>query len=171
MKARIVDYLFVRNGKGRLTLDLEEDFRSGYERLAGADVDITIKKYSDPRTLKANAYLWTLITAIGNRMRKDKEAVYLDMLKAYGQAGAVSVKKKWCKQFERSTKYYEYLGESELNGEPWRHYRIWVGSHEYDREEFSILLDGVINEARQLGIETRPREEVESMLDELERTK
>ena len=168
MKAHIVDYLFVRNGKGRLTIDLADDFRQQYDKLKDADIDISIKKFSDPRTLRANAYLWTLIGEIGNRMRLSKEKVYFDMLKSYGQVGAVSVQKKWSRQFERTNKYIEYLGESELNGEPWRHYKFWIGSHEYSKDEFSILLDGVIQEAKQLGIETRPWEEIDSMLKELE---
>ena len=168
MKGRIIDYLFVRNGKGRITIDLEEDFRTQYEKLNGSDVEVTIKKYTEPRTLRANAYLWALIKEIGNKMRMSKEDVYFDMLKAYGQVGAVSVQKKWSRQFERANKYIEYLGESTLNGEPWRHYRYWIGSHEYNRDEFAILLDGVVQEAKNLDIPVRPQEEIDSMLRELE---
>ena len=165
MKGKIIDYLFVRNGKGRITVDVEEDFRKKWEDLHDRDVDIIIKRYSEPRTLKANAYLWTLITEIGNRLRIDKEDVYVDMLKHYGQGGSVSVQEDYALRFERTNKYTEFLGMSELNGKNWWHYRFWVGSHEYNREEFSILLDGVIQEAKQLGIEIRPKEEIDSMLD------
>ena len=168
MKGRIIDYLFIRNGKGRLTLDLDEDFRRGWDKLHDKDVEISIKKYSEPRTLRANAYLWTLITEIGNALRKDKEEVYVDMLKHYGQGGAIAVQSKFALQFERTNKYTEFLGMSELNGKMWWHYRFWVGSHEYNREEFSILLEGVIQEAKQLGIEIRPKDEIEAMLNDME---
>lgn len=168
MKGRIIDYLFVRSGRGRLTLDIDEDFRQKWEQLHEKDVDISIKKYSEPRTLKANAYLWILITEIGNRLRIDKDEVYFNMLKAYGQGGAISVKEDYALKFERTNKYTEFLGMSELNGKSWWHYRFWVGSHEYNRDEFSILLDGVIQEARQLGIEIRPQEEIDSMLNDME---
>ena len=170
MKGRIIDYLWIRNGKGRITVDVEEDFRQKWDALHDKDVDIIIKKYSEPRTLRANAYLWTLVTEIGNRLRMSKEDIYEEMLKSYGQGGAVSVQAKHADKFERTNKYTELLGESELNGIQWKHYRFWVGSHEYNRDEFSILLDGVIHEARQLGIEIRPQEEIESMLKELEET-
>lgn len=168
MKGRIVDYLFIRSGKGRLTLDIDEDFRQKWEQLHDKDVDVTVKKYSEPRTLRANAYLWILITEIGNRLHEDKDEVYFDMLKAYGQGGAVSVQSEYALRFERTNKYTEFLGISELNGRLWWHYRFWVGSHEYNRDEFSILLDGVIKEARQLGIEIRPQDEIEAMLEDLE---
>lgn len=153
---------------GRLTVELEEDFRYKYDKLHDADIDITIKKYSEPRTLKANAYLWALVTQIGNALRKSKEEVYFDMLKAYGQGGAVSVKAKYAERFERSNKYTEPLGVSELNGEIFHHFRFWVGSHEYSKDEFALLLDGVIQEAKNLDIEVRPQEEIDSMLKELE---
>ena len=169
MKGKISDYLFISSKRGRLTLDIEQDFRNSYDRLKDADIDITIKKYSEPRTLKANAYLWTLLTEIGNRLRYSKEDIYFDMLRRYGQGGAASVQKRFAEKFERTNKYFDRLGESELNGAEWVHYRFWVGSHEYNREEFSILLDGVVYEAEQLGIETKPKEEIESMLKEYER--
>ena len=168
MKGRIFDYLLARNGKGRLTIDLEEDFRYQYDKLKDVDIDISIKKYSEPRTLRANAYLWALLTQIGNALRESKEEVYFTALKCYGQGGAVSVKAKYAERFERSNKYTEKLGVSELNGEIFHHYRFWVGSHEYNRDEFAILLDGVIQEAKNLGIEVRPQEEIDSMLKEFE---
>ena len=163
MKGRIADYLRIGQ-KGRITIDIEQDFQ--YDKFKDKDIELTIKKYSDPRTLKANAYLWTLIQEIGNRLRYSKEEIYFDMLRRYGQGGAASVKKKFAERFERSQPYIEKLGESDLNGETFVHYRFWVGSHEYNREEFSILLDGVIQEAKDLDIEVRPKEEIESMMRE-----
>lgn len=168
MKGRLVDYILGRDGRSRLTIDLTDDFRNGWDKLHDKDVEISIKKYSEPRTLRANAYLWTLITEIGNALRKDKEEVYEDMLHSYGQGGAVSVQEEFALNFERMNKYTEFLGMSELNNKTWWHYRFWVGSHEYNREEFSILLDGVIQEAKQLGIEVRPKEDIESMLNDME---
>lgn len=168
MKARISGFQFLGFRKGRLVLDLDGDFRNAYDRLKDCDVEVAIEKYSESRTLKANAYLWVLVTRIANALRESKEDIYLDMLKAYGQGGAVSVEAKFANDFERTYKYREYLGESELKGKVFKHYRFWVGSSEYSKDEFAILLDGVIQEAKNLGIETRPQEEIASMLAEME---
>ena len=168
MKARIVDFALSFSRKQRLTLEIEGDFRGTYDKLKDSPVEITVKKYTDPRTQKANRYLWTLLNEIGNALRESKEEIYFDMLRAYGQGGAVSVEERFAPDFERTYKYHEYLGSSDLNGKTFKHYRFWVGSSEYNREEFSILLDGVIREAKQLGIETKPREEIESLLKEFE---
>ena len=90
------------------------------------------------------------------------------MLKAYGQGGSVSVEEKFASDFERTYKYHEFLGESELKGKMFKHYRFWVGSSEYSKEEFAILLDGVIQEAKNLEIEVRPQDEIDSLLSEME---
>ena len=40
-----------------------------------------IEEYKEKRSLNANNYAWVLITQIGNKLRKSKEEVYLQMLK------------------------------------------------------------------------------------------
>lgn len=168
MKAQIVDFSLSFNRKQRLTLELDGDFRKQFDKLHDKPVDFTVKKFSEHRTMTANAYLWVLLTEIGNALRESKEDIYFDMLKSYGQGGAVSVEERYAEQFEKSYKYHEAIGESKLNGKTFKHFRFLVGSSEYDREEFSILLDGVVREAKNLGIETKPKEEIESLLKEYE---
>jgi hypothetical protein len=168
MKARIVDFALSFSKKQRLTLELDADFRNQFDKLHDKDIEVTIKQYSDSRTLRANAYLWVLITEIANVLRESKEDIYLDMLKQYGQGGAVSVDERFEANFRRTYKYNEYLGSSLLKDKLFKHYRFWVGSSEYNREEFSILLDGVVNEAKQLGIETKSKEEIQSLLKEFD---
>lgn len=164
MKAKILSFSFLGFRRGKLSL--EGDFQSAYDRFKDCDVEVTIEKYSENRSLRANAYLWLLVTRIGNALRESKESIYLDMLKSYGQGGAVSVEARFADDFERTYKYHEFLGESQLNGKTFRHYRFWVGSSEYSRAEFAILLDGVVKEAKNLGIEVKSEEEIESMMKE-----
>lgn len=147
---------------------MDGDFRSQYDKLKDTDVEVSIQKYSESRSLKANAYLWSLITKIGNALRESKESIYLDMLKSYGQGGAVSVEERFADDFCRTYKYHEELGQSELNGKMFKHYRFWVGSSEYNKAEFAVLLDGVVQEAKNLGIEVKSEEEINSILKEME---
>lgn len=168
MKAKIASFKVSGFRKGILTLELDGDFRNQYDKLKDGDVEVTIEQYSESRTLKANSYLWALVTKIANVLRESKDAIYLDMLRAYGQGGVVSIQEKDETRFLRAYRYREYLGESENKGKLFKHYRFWIGSSEYSRNEFAILLDGVIQEAKNLGIEVRPEEEIKSMLAELE---
>lgn len=165
MKGRIVDFSLSFNRKQRLTIELDADFREEYDKLHAADVDITVKKWREKRSKDANAYLWALVGRIADALRESKEDIYLDMLKAYGQGGAVSVEQKYAEDFKRSYKYHEPLGKSELNGKTFEHFRFWVGSSEYNTEEMSILIDGVVKEAKNLGIETMNPNELNSLME------
>ena len=46
-------------------------------------------------------------------------------------------------------------------------YKVYRGSHSYDSKEMSILIDGTVEEAKALGIETLPPEELERMMSNL----
>ncbi len=110
------------------------------------------------RSKNANSYCWALCTEIGNVLRKDKEEVYLDMLKSYGQVMMIPVIKGQ-KPFG-FCKYYEYETTSILNGKEADWYKIYKGSSHFDNREMSILLDGIIQECNQLGIPTITDEEL-----------
>ena len=147
------------NGTGKITKFLQEIFNLDKNTI----YDVKINKHREKRSLNANAYLWELCTQIGDILRKSKEEVYLDMLVDYGQSIMVSVLSDV--KLNGFYKYYKEAGKSILNGKKFTHYKIYKGSSEYDTKEMSILLDGVVQEARQLGIRTKEDEELEKMID------
>ena len=120
-----------------------------------------IKEYRKKRSLDANAYLWALINEISNVLRADKEEVYKQMLRRYGQTGLLRVMPDYVEAFKRSQKYWEVVHESEK----YTDFQFWVGSSLYNSREMSILIDGVVSECRELGIETRPKEEIDAMIE------
>ena len=120
-----------------------------------------IKELRKHRTLTQNSYLWKLINEIGNAVNKSKEDVYLEMLKSYGQSEVISMKSNI--NPSGYFKYYELIGEGKVNGKSYNHYRIYKGSSEFDTKEMKILLDGVIQEAENLGIHTLTEEQIEKM--------
>ncbi len=106
------------------------------------------------RSLNANAYAWVLITEIANVLRTDKEEVYFEMLKKYGQSQVVSVVKEGLEIFKRSVKYCEEWQEAELNGKTFVHVKVFTGSSEFDTREMAIFIDGIVSDCKDLGIET-----------------
>ena len=111
-----------------------------------------ITKAKKKRSLNANAYAWKLITEIGDVVREDKEEVYKNMLRHYGQSSVISVRSDV--PVSGFFPYYDVMGESVLNGKSFTHYKIYKGSSEYSTHEMSVLIDGIVNEAKQLDIET-----------------
>lgn len=120
-----------------------------------------IKERKQRRSLNANAYAWVLIGKIADVLRTDKEQVYLTMLKRYGQSELISVLSNI--DVNGYFKYYEVAGTSILNSKEFTHYKVFKGSSEYDTREMSILIDGIVSEAKELEIETLTPDEISKM--------
>lgn len=136
-----------------LIIDHKNDAGRCFDDLHDADkIAVKIDRYRAKRSLNANNYAWKLITEIGNVLRASKEDVYLRMLKQYGQSEIVSVRSHV--PMADYVKYFEEVGESNLNGKDFKHYKIFKGSSEYDTREMSIFIDGIVAEAKELGIQT-----------------
>ena len=125
------------------------------------DKKFEIKEKRAKRSLSQNSYAWELITKIGNILRKSKEEVYLQMLKDYGQSEIVSILSSI--EPKGYFKYYEKIGTGIVNNKEFSHYKIFKGSSEFDSKEMTILIDGIIQECKQLGIETLPLEELKRL--------
>lgn len=122
-----------------------------------------IKVYKNRRSKNANAYAWSLVDRIASKVRKSKQEVYEQMLKDYGQSEIVSVLSDI--DVSGYFQYYEVAGTSDLRGRPFTHYRVFKGSSEYDTHEMSVLIDGIVQEAKNLGIETLKPVELQRLKD------
>ena len=126
------------------------------------DTDLfDIKKANKKRSLTQNAYCWVLINELGNVLRKSKEEIYLEILKDYGQSITISIDSSV--DATRYFKYYEEIGEGIANGKKFKHYKVYLGSSTYDSKEMAILIDGVIQECKQQGIETLTPQQIAEM--------
>ena len=154
----------LKSQKGELLLQVNElqDFKDLVDEYnAKEKLSIEIKPYREKRSLDANAYCWVLIGEIANILRASKEEIYLDMLRKYGQQLIVKIKNQDKDRFERSQRYWEV--HETLTEEKAQYYRVYVGSSEYDSQEMSILLDGIIEEAKHLGIQVETPNQIADM--------
>ena len=129
--------------------------------------DIQIKPHKKKRSNNANSYMWELCTQIGNVTNISKNDVYMQMLKDYGQSMLIPVEKGLTP--DGYTKYYEYECSSQINGKNADWYKCYKGSSEYNTYEMSILLNGVVQEARNLGVKTKEDLEIERLIEEWEK--
>ena len=105
------------------------------------------------RSLDANAYFWVLVGKIADKLRASKDEIYFEMLKKYGQSITVTVR-AGLDLSRAGFKYYELFKDGISAGKPFEAYRVFIGSSQYDTREMSVLIDGVVQEANELGIET-----------------
>ena len=132
---------------------LEQDKNNIYE----------IKEYKQKRSLNSNAYLWLLCTEIANIMNLSKEEVYVKMLEDYGVSILVPLTPET--EPEKYFKYYSFFEKGKLNEKECMWYKVFKGSSEYDSKEMTHLLNGVVEEAKNLGIVTLDELEIQEMLD------
>lgn len=125
------------------------------------DKDFEIKEYRQKRSLNSNSYCWCLITQIADVLRKSKEDVYLQMLEDYGQSMMIPLEHG--KKPDGFFKYYKFFGEREISGKVADYYVVYKGSSDFDTKEMSIFIDGVVQEAQNLDIETMTPDELSKL--------
>lgn len=158
--------------KQKAVLTLNEDARQAFEKLKDSDkLSIVIKKYRKKRSLDANAYLWVLLQKIADALstpgnRVDKWDVYLDMLKEYGVFTHVVVKPEAVERMKREWRACRVLGKITVGRMTGIQIQCYYGSHTYDTKEMSRLIDGVVTECKELGIETLPPNEIKRMKEQ-----
>ena len=148
--------------KPKISLLLDTNDKDTINKLKNENkLNIELKKYRKKRSKNSNNYAWELITEIANVLRTSKEEVYITMLKRYGQIQMISVLEGI--DVSKFIKYYEEAGTSILNGKKFKHYKVYTGSSEMDTRQMSILIDGIVSEAKELGIETMPPAELKAL--------
>jgi hypothetical protein len=153
-------------GELLLTLSLAPNHIEELTRIKDEKLSVKIDKHRNRRSTNANAYAWLLINKIAEIMRLSKDEVYQLMLKRYGQGSVISVLTERVDDVERELDYCEVHGYGKVNGRDFTHLRFWVGSSKYNSKEMSIFIDGIVEEARELGIETLTPDELSRMLGE-----
>ena len=141
--------------------DFGEIRRFAYKFKAG---NYEIVRKRKKRSNDANALAWKLCTEIANVLRVDKESIYVDMLKEYGQSDIWAASPNT--RPEQHFKYYDFFGKRMVNGKEVYFYTVYRGSSEYDTREMSILIDGIIEEAKALDIDVISEREKSLLLEE-----
>lgn len=137
-----------------------------------------VKEYHEKRSLNANAYYWVLVDKIAEKVNLTRDEVHRQMLNDYGtyqtDENGVPI---WVifpknKPLPTNGYYFDTKAEVSVKGankgeEVGRAYLVIKGSHEYEKPEMKRLLDGVVQEAKNLDIETRTPAEIQQMINEM----
>ena len=168
MKARILDFSIGFNRKQRLTLELDSDFRTMYDALHDCDCDVAIKKYRQKRSNNANAYCWQLIGQIAELLNQSAEDVYRDAIRHVGIFQDVELTEQAAKTMQHVWKAHGIGWLSEQVDETANGVliRFYYGSSVYNTKQMSRLIDDIVTDAKELGIETKTPEELARMKEE-----
>jgi len=128
-----------------------------------------VKPYFEKRKLNANAYFWVLCDKIAKVINSTKNEVYK---KAISEVGIWEDKDYTKDQYKQQVEIWQRMGigwfcqyhykrEEELVS-----IRKYYGSSVYDTKSMSILIDYIVQEAKELDIETLTPKELAILKEE-----
>jgi len=120
-----------------------------------------VKEVKKKRTLDSNSYYWALLNKIAGVLGESKEKLHLKMLKEYGEVYSVLLPKEH--DISGLIKYYEIESCIEKNGHKFLSYKAYLPSSEMNTKQMAKLIDGVVSEAKELGIETLTPRQIEEI--------
>lgn len=136
-----------------------------FDGLFGKDLSIEVKRWRERRSLDANAYLWVLLQKMAEVLHSSKDEMYLEMLDKYGQFTFIIVRPDAVERMAQNWRTVRVLGEVGVDGQCGVQMQCFYGSSTYDTREMAVLIDGVVSECKELGIETLPPDELAAMKD------
>lgn len=135
------------------------------------DKKFDIKQHEElkKRSLNANAYCWTLLGEIANCIESTKEEVYKDYIKHKGIYRIITMNKEAVNTFVVAWQK-QGLGwvceVSNNNVAGLVDVIAYYGTSSYNTKQMANFIDYVVQECNNLEIETKPKDEIESLLNE-----
>lgn len=129
------------------------------------DKEYEINEHFDKRSRTANSYYWVLLTKLSGALHTSNDELHEIMLQRYGKyltdvdGNTITVTVRCGVDIRRFGGHYVYYKD---NGQ-FAAYMVLKGSHDYDTKEMSELLDGLISECKECGIETLTPSQLEEL--------
>lgn len=153
----------------QVTLDVSGNPKE-IEKLKGIDLDIDLKKHRNKRSLDANAFLWACLGDLASALRTDNWSMYLYMLQRYGKYTYIRCRPEAVGELQRVWRETRVIGNTtDEQGNDMVEVICFFGSSTYNTEEFSRLIDGVISEMKEIGLNPPPDEQTRAILQEMEK--
>jgi len=159
MKLKCNGYEISRTLKGTVKLTLNVDPVSNFSALQmqnekdyDGDLTVTINKYRKNRTIDQNSLLWSIEQKLALKLNLPTQEVHRKNICSYSQRLGqalmpLNLAEKWCVD-----NYAEIDHETQEKGKKLAVVNLFIGSSQLDTKEFSILVDGVIQECQQHGL-------------------
>ena len=128
--------------------------------------DIEIKEHREKRSLQANSYYWALLNELAAACQISDDEAHLMLLRRYGtvatdeQGQAIIISSQSDMDNPEDGVYCKYIGDGWVGNKRFRHYKLIKGSRYYDSKEMSRLINGLVSECKEIGIETLTPEEL-----------
>lgn len=137
------------------------------------DIDFHYEK----RSLTANGYFHVLCDKLRKKLNISFTRCKNELITSYGQIfylddGEPCIYKTNAPPefiYEQEEPHLKLVKTVIENGKEVYYYRVFRGSHTYNSKEMGVLIDGVVAECKEQGIETLPPYRVENLLSMIDR--
>ena len=150
-------------------LDIIEELKND-EKL-----NISLKKYRKHRSLNANSYFWKLLQELCELAEIDTVEEYKRRIKELGIFRQFKIEKDNIKTFEKMWTaqgiawFCEIADTTYIGDTEFKIINAYYGSSSYNSKQMARLIDGVVQDCKVYGIETKPQAEIDSLLKEWDR--
>ena len=117
-----------------------------------------IDVFKSERNKKQNSRYWKLLYKLSLKLGIGVHELHKQMLRDYSKQGPVCAPSTYDM---RGVKYYDVMSKFIKDGVEFTSYQVYTPSHELRTDEFAVLLNGLMQECEQQGIDTRSPEEIE----------
>ena len=146
------------------------------EKLTDKDLTVVLKQFRQKRSLDANCMYWSLLTQLADKMNVSNPFMHNYLLRRYGQPEIIDENLVYLvipdsdegakKVDEAETYHIKPTSQTKMgkDGKMYRTYIMLRGSSSFDTKEMSTLINGLVDECRQVGISTITPDELERMM-------
>ena len=135
----------------------------------GKKLAVDIEQHRNKRSLDANSYCWVLCQKIAEVIESTKEEVYQKVIREEGQWNDFPIVDEAVDTFisrwnrKGLGDFAEIQRPSKIEG--YTIIRAYYGSSIYNSKEMSTLINELVIQAQELGIETKPEAEIRSLIN------
>ena len=155
-----------QNDKFVISIEVNEKIsQEMVEEVQNCKLRMILKKWKQKRSLDANGYLWVLCTEIASVVESSKDEIYEEMLQKYGviykdeDGDYITMTLKASTDVSKVGGHWKfYKSNGKFNA-----YLMIKGTSEYDTKEMAHFLDMVVEEAKELGIQTETPDKIAEM--------
>ena len=158
------------SGKLVVSFTTEKRLAEAFNNLPDKPLVLTVKEYRPKRSRDANAYFWTLCDKVAEKLNITKEEVYKEKIKECGVFEIVPLKNEAVDRYTAMWGknglgwFCESMGASKIQG--YTNVITYFGSSTYNSKEMSRITDSLMEDCKELGIQTVSPVELQKMYEE-----
>lgn len=157
-----------KTGKFHITFEMDEGNISELDRIKDKLLQITVDRFTNHRSGRANRLMWECIGQVASYEKKSKWDKYLEYIKLGGKFTYIVAKPNAVEAIKQQWREVEEVGPIEINGQQAVQLICYFGSSTYNSQEFSKLLESIIQDMEDLGLPRPTSQDMQRAIKEVE---